>query len=59
MIKKYFGRYLWMHVNLHEGLLKYMYMYITVKHGYSKLITNSRYGEVIYILPNLKTYCWM
>lgn len=45
MIDKYFGRYLWMHVNLHEGLLKYMY--ITVKHGNSKLLTNSRYDEVI------------
>lgn len=44
-----------MHVNLHEGLLKYMY--ITGKHGNSKLITNSLYDEVIYILPNLKTYC--
>lgn len=43
-----------MHVNLHEGLLKYMY--ITVKHCNSKLITNSRYDEVIEILPNLKRY---
>lgn len=43
-----------MHVNLHEGLLKYMY--ITVKLGYSKLITNSHYDKVVYILPNLKHF---
>lgn len=53
-IDKNFGRYLWMHVNLHEGLLKYMY--ITGKHGNSKLITNSHYNKVVYILPNLKHF---
>lgn len=45
MFDKYFGRYLWMYVNLYEGLLKYMY--IIGKYGNSKFIINLRYDEVV------------